>query len=398
VAAAPNGDLVGLSFFDRLTYHAHASAGYGRLRTSDSPFPPFGPTDVDSSAARLNLWQELSLPFYAGPVKLAPYVIGDLTYYSNDLTRESDGRTYGAAGLRGSIPFTRLYPDVKSLLHNVNGLMHKVVFTGNAYFAESSDSFLNYAQFDRLNDDASDQALRNIFPSQPLFNPSYAQTLNTTLLYDPQMYAIRRLIDNRIDTRDDIQVVQLGVRQRLQTKRGFPGRQHIVDWMTLDLSASLFPRADRDNFGNTAAFLEYDYVWNVGDRTAVVSSGWVDPVENGARVYDLGTFLDRPDRTSFYLGYRQIDPLQSKAVSGAVSYIFSPKYAMTGSMTYDFGIGDSLTNAIVFTRMGADLNVGFGFTYNSFQNNFGVLIEVLPSLLQGRNRAISQGPGGILSR
>ena len=60
---------------------------------------------------------------------------------------------------------------------------------------------------------------------------------------------------------------EFDVRQRWQTKRGYPGFQHIVDWMTLDVSATYFPNSVRDNFSQPFAFLEYDYVWNVGDRT-----------------------------------------------------------------------------------------------------------------------------------
>src|SRR5438067_12048679 len=147
--------------------------------------------------------------------------------------------------------------------------------------------------------------------------------------------------------------------------------------MTLDLSVSLFPAPHRDNFGSTVSFVEWDYIWNIGDRTALTSSGLVDPEDNGPRIYTVGAHLDRPDRTSFYLGYRQIDPLESKAVTGAVTYVFSPKYAMTGSTTYDFGTSQSLSNSLIFTRMGTDLNVGFGITYNALQNNFGVVFQIL---------------------
>ena len=44
--------------------------------------------------------------------------------------------------------------------------------------------------------------------------------------------------------------LEFDVRQRWQTKRGYPGQQHITDWMTLDLSGSFFPLSKRDNFGN----------------------------------------------------------------------------------------------------------------------------------------------------
>lgn len=387
-----DGYLIGESLFDVLTYNGQATAGYHRLRLSEDPFLQVSSTDQQSDSARLDIYQELSAPFYLGPVKLAPYGILDMTYYSSDLNNTGNGRAYGAGGLRASMPLSKIYGDVESLFLNVNGLNHKVVLGSNYYLAGSSDSFLSFAQYDRLNDDTTNRALREINPIQPTINPAVGNLLVGSRLYNPQQYAIRRLVDNRIDTRDDIQVLQLDVRQRLQTKRGFPGRQHIVDWMTLDVSTSIFPAKERDNFGESLAFIEYDYVWNIGDRTALVSTGWFDPVENGARVYTIGAHLNRPDGTNFFLGYRQIDPLQSRAVSAVLQYFFSEKYALTVSSVYDFGISESLSNLFMLTRVGTDLQVSVGVTYNALQSNFGVAIQILPNLAAGRSR-VGRGLG-----
>jgi hypothetical protein len=205
-------------------------------------------------------------------------------------------------------------------------------------------------------------------------------------VYDPQLYAIRRLIDDRIDTRDTIEVLQADIRQRWQTKRGFPGLEHTVDYLTLDLSASFFPHPSRDNFGKDVAFLEYDTTWNVGDRTALVSSGLYDPVDNGPRVFTVGAIYNRPNRTSFALGYRQIDPIESRAVISAATYVFSPKYALTAASVYDFGINQSLANSLIITRIGSDVTLNFGFTYNAVLNNFGFTFEVLPNVVAASRR------------
>jgi hypothetical protein len=388
--------LLGQSFFDLLTYNVHGSAGYALLRPTEEPPFPFSSTDQRIDTGRFDLMQELALPFYAGPFKVVPYGLLDLTYYTRDLTGEDTGRAYGGGGVRASLPLTRLYPDVQSLLFNLNGINHKIVLSGNYTYVDTNVSHTSLPQLDRLNDDATDQSQRDIRPLQPFLNPGVGLLLATSPLYDPQFYAIRRLVDNRVDTLDGIQVLQLDLRQRWQTKRGFPAHQHIVDWMTLDLSASYFPHPSQDNFGNSWAFLEYDWLWNVGDRTALVSTGWYDPFDNGPRVFTIGAFLNRPDRTSFYLGYRVIEPVGSRALSGAVSYIFSPKYAMTVGTAYDFGTNQTLANSVVFTRMGTDLQVSLGFTYNTMQNNFGVSFEILPNLVQPGRRIPGVGIGSEL--
>jgi hypothetical protein len=251
-------------------------------------------------------------------------------------------------------------------------------------------------------------------------NPLNGIFLSRSPLFDPQVYAIRQLILNRVDTLDTINELQLDLRQRWQTKRGFPGQQHVVDWMTLDLSMSIFPEAgrnslwpypvnppgvpgvpatfpnaQRDNFGETFGFLQYDWQWNVGDRTALVSTGFYDPIDNGARVFTFGTFLNRPDRTSLYLGYRQIDPVGSRAVSGALTYVFSPKYAVTASSVYDFGTSQAISNSLVLTRMGSDMQVSIGFTYNALQNAFGFTFEIVPNLVPPGKRV--PGLGNMMS-
>lgn len=392
----PRGDayLLGQKVFDLFTFDVHASAGYARLRPTEQPSPAYDVTDQATNTGRFDITPELSLPLHAGPFNLAPYINGSVTYYTRDLNGQETLRLIGGGGLRASMPMSRLYPEICSELFNLNGIYHKVLFHSNYYIAEASDPFNQFPQLDRLNDDASDQALRDIRPWQQKFNPQFGNFLTTSPIVDPQVYAIRRLIQDRIDTRDDINVLQLGVNQRWQTRRGLPGNQHVIDWMTLDLRASVFPQRNRDNFGEYLGVLEYDWVWNIGDRTALTSSGWFEPFANGPRVFNFGTHLGRPDSTNLYLGYRQIDPLESRAFIGSITYPFSAKYAVTGSTVYDFGV-DQLSHNFVVTRIGTDLMVSFGVNYNSTLNTFGVQFEILPVLLHGRMRGGGIGAGGV---
>jgi len=390
-----DGYLIGQDLFDRFTSNTQASLAYGQLRNSSDPpiplqgvavQPPGWPQAYDittqtTSSARLALVEELSLPVHLGPVNLAPYAKGAVVGYSNDLQETESAQLWGGLGVRASLPLSRLYPELQSELFNVNGIYHKLVFGANYFYAQSTQSYLRYGEFDRLHDDASASALREITPYQPVLNPSAGFALATSPLFDPQRYAIRRLIDNRLDTLDNIQVVQLDLLQRWQTKRGFPGAEHIIDWMVLDTSISLFPQPTRDNFGKSFSFAEYYYLWNIGDRTSLESSGLYDPQDFGPRIFNIGMNFNRPDRTNVYIGYRQTDPLQSRMVMASISYTFSPKYSMTAVVAYDFGTTEALNNTVIFTRTGSDIQVSLGFTYNSLQNNFGAILEIVPSLL-----------------
>jgi hypothetical protein len=401
-----DGYLIGQDLFGIFTSDTQVSAGFAQLKPSNDPVlfvqdvppPPIPntvlfPTTRRDDTARFAVTEELALPLNAGPFKVVPYVKGALIEYTSDLQGHEDGRAWGGGGVRASIPFTRIYPDVCSELFNVNGINHKIVLSGNYFIARANEPFTKFPELDRLNDDSTDQAIRGIRPYEPAFNTTAGLALATSPLFDAQTYAIRRLIDNRLDTLGDIDVLQLDLRQRLQTKRGFPGAEHIVDWMVLDTSVSYFPEANKDNFGKAFSFWEYNYVWNIGDQTAFESTGLYDPQINGPRIFTVGMFFNRPDRTGFYLGYRQTDPLQSRLVTASASYVFSPKYSGTFTVAYDFGVNQSVTNSVIFTRTGSDLQVSLGFTYNTLQNNFGAIVEVVPSLFPLRRANLLQQGG-----
>ncbi len=394
-----DGAVVGESFFDLFTYTARANVGYAQLKTASEPPPPVMPTDVATNTGRFDLRQRLDAPFDLGPFRFDPYGILQLTQYTEDLTGNSRGRFYGAGGAAVSMPLSRLYSDASSEIFNVRGLYHKVNMRANYFAAYSDTPYTRLPQLDRVFDDAVDQSYRNDRPQQPNMVPGPAGiALATSPIFDPQQYAIRRLVTNRVDTLDSIQTLQFDVSQRLQTKRGFIGAEHTIDWMALDVSVSTFPNPAADNYGESWAFLEYNYLWNLGDRVSFMSMGWFDPFENGARYFDVGANLNRPDGTNFYLAYRHTDPVNSRAVTAGMNYQLSQKYAVNLGTSYDFGFNQALSNNISFTRTGADATLLFGVTYNALVNNFGIQFAIVPNVANfaaGRLGGLGTGGGGF---
>ncbi|VTT96793.1 organic solvent tolerance protein : Organic solvent tolerance protein OstA-like protein OS=Pirellula staleyi (strain ATCC 27377 / DSM 6068 / ICPB 4128) GN=Psta_0111 PE=4 SV=1: OstA_C [Gemmataceae bacterium] len=403
-----DGYAIGQTFLnDLFVYSGHASGGYAEARPSTINPTAVLSTDRNVNTGRFDLMQELSVPLGLGPVKLAPYGTVDLAAYTEDLNGNSVGRVWGGAGTRASLPLSRLYENVASDLFNLRGLNHKMVFGANYLYAKTNVPFSQLPLLDRLNDDATDQSWRNITPMQPMFvagpnGPLLATGGDPTSQFNPQRYLIRRGYTSRADTLDDINVLQGDLRQRFQTKRGYPGAEHTVDVFTLDTSVSYFPESGRDNFGKPFGFLEYDALWNVGDRTALFSSGWFEPYDTGSRYYTIGASLNRTDRTNFVVSYRQTDPINSRAVTGSVGYQLSPRYFTSVSASYDFGISQALSNSFFLTRTGTDLTVTVGVTYNSLQNNLGVQFMVMPNLLTalapGRFTGTPVGGGGAGGR
>ena len=118
----------------------------------------------------------------------------------------------------------------------------------------------------------------------------------------------------------------------------------------------------------------------------MVSSGLWDPVDEGQKQVSIGFFFNRTDRTSFYIGYTHLEPINNNAVTASVNYVFSPKYSMAFSTTYDFTQLGALSNSLVFTRTGTDLQVSGGVSYNVLTNSFGLQFMVIPNLVPANMR------------
>ena len=385
-----DGAVVGETFLqDRLVYTAEASAGYAQLRPAVvPPLPLLVSNAVPVDTGRFDINQKVSAPFDLGPVRVNPYGLLDLTYYSENAVGQDDSRVYGGGGVSLSLTASRLYREAHSEMFNVRGLYHKATFTADYSSVRSDTPFYNLPQLDPLFDNAVDQGFRNARPTPGIAYPPEAQPgfaypdlgYAPSILFNPQSYAIRRQVGHLVDTRDDLDVLRLDNRHRLQTKRGFPGSEHTVDWMTLNTGISLFPNADRDNFGSDWAFFDYYYLWHLGDRFSVTTSGWIDPFDDGAQYYSGGVMFNRPDGTNVYLGYRHTDPLQSRAVTTSINYQLSRRYAMNIGSSYDFGLNESLTNTLSFSRTGPDVTMLFGVTYNPLVNNFGFQFSLIPNI------------------
>ena len=284
-----DGALIGQSFFDLFVYCARANAGYALARRTDINPVSLLATDQNIDTGRIDLMQELSLPFSLGPVKLAPYGMVDLTGYTDDLTGDSAGRVWGGGGIAGE-------PAVLAALRGRGERpvqRPRALPQGRARARTTSTP----ARRSRTRSCRCSTGSTTTPPTRPgatsrRCSPTSSPARTASCCQDapdplspfnPQRYAIRRLVQNRVDTLDDINVLQLDLRQRLQTKRGYPGLEHTVDLATLSTSVSYFPEASRDNFGHPFAFLEYDFVWNVGDRTALCHHRLVRAVRRRAR-------------------------------------------------------------------------------------------------------------------
>ncbi|MBC7815453.1 MAG: hypothetical protein IAG10_00980, partial [Planctomycetaceae bacterium] len=297
-----------------LSWSSHSMAGYAQLNQADPPnisgdlFSPL-PYYADLSGGLAMTRHELSAPLDFGPFNLVPYAWGEAAGWSNSISGDSISRLVGSVGVRGSIQFAKYMPCVQSRMLGLNGLAHKMVFDLDWSLTEANrslnDSLGNpvIPQWNEFDDNSQER-----FRQRLLVN-TFGGTLPPQ--FDPRAFAVRSGAGSSVtapwhELVDDLHVIRLGWRHRLQTKAGPPERLRTKDWMTLDLEMSLFPNANRDNFGETAGLLGGRYAWHVGERTSLLANAYYDVFNGGMQLWNFGVLTQRSTRGSLYAGVRQV--------------------------------------------------------------------------------------------
>ena len=181
---------------------------------------------------------------------------------------------------------------------------------------------------------------------------------------------------------DDLIAIRTGMHHRLQTKRGAPGEEHIVDWVTFDANATIFPKAERDDAGASVGMLDYDFRWNIGDRTSVLSDGYADTFGDGLRTASIGVLLNRPARGNFYLGFRAADGLfVADVISATINYRMSDKWIGSSTSSIDFGPTHYTGETFGFTRVGESLLTTLGASVDASKSTVGIHFLVEPRFL-----------------
>ena len=400
-------------FNDTLTLYDHSNIGYLKQNQIDQPTDPidysqfhFLPYDVSTASFRAASRNEIDWPFQVGPVKVVPYALGEYAHWSDDLTGDNLDRAYGQFGLRASVPVWAVDPTVQSTLWNVNGIAHKVVFQSEFLHSNAnSNDLLNLPIYDAI-DDNNMQAIRrrldfedygNLFPN-PAF-PGPANVFQVPLQFDERFYAVRRDIMGWVtgptEIAGNVTELKFDIDQRWQTKRGIPGQQHIIDWITLDTEMEVFPDPNQ-NFGSAAGLFDYNFNWFVGDRLTLLSYGGFDfftaPGGDGQKWATFGGYLTRPPRGSLYLGFNTYEggPIDSNVITTSYTYRMTPKWLSTFGLSYELGEQGNIGENFRLTRVGESFLFTVGLNVDASRNNVGFNIAIIPRFL-GRNQSVTRG-------
>ncbi len=372
---------------DRLTWFEHSQAAYADVNVATTPTNPTLagqfttlPWEADVEGERLVTRQEIDMPFSLGPVRVVPFALGELAQWGEVLDGDDLQRAFVHTGVRASVPFWSVFPEAYDPLFNVNGLAHKVVFDAEFSYADATRNIDELVLYDPL-DDLSITEFRRRFMSGGL---------PPTILgpkFDPRFYAFRSGIQGWVtspttEIADDLLALRMGMRHRLQTKRGAPGQRHIVDWLTADFNVAWFPDQDRDNFGQDIGLVDYDIRWHLGDRFTILSDGAADFFGDGLRMVSAGVLINRPTRGNAYAGIRSISgPITSNTLLGSYSYRMSPKWISTASASVDLSDAGNIGQTFSITRIGESLLVTVGINVDEGKDNVGVNFMVEPRFL-----------------
>ncbi len=409
---------------ETLTWHSKTSLAYADQNIASTPTNPtlesqwtLLPWEQDAAGNRANpkgerliTRNQIALPLNLEPFKVVPFATGELGHWGSDLEGNDIQRAYFQTGVRASIPFWTVNPRIQDPVFNLNGLAHKVVFDVEASVAKSNRDLDEFPMYDDIDDDVFTEIRRRLFFSPfggdlagTFFDPNVSPT-TIDAKFDPRYYLVRsntqRWVTSPVmEAVDDLALVRMGMRHRLQTKRGLPGQQHIVDWVTLDSNISWFPDDERDNFGSPLGLADYDFRWHLGDRFTLVSDGAADFFGDGFRTVSAGVLVNRPSRGNLYLGYRTMrGPFTADVLTATVNYRLGPKWVASAAAVVDFSEAGNIGQSITFSRIGESLIVSVGANIDESKDNvgFNFLIEprFLPKLGLTRSTGIDIPPLG----
>ena len=361
----------GQSFFDdRLTFYSDTQVSRLRQLYSSS-YKTHGSEQFFSFATTRN---EIDMPIAVGKAKFVPFVAGTVAYEDGlGFYKEIDGSVaegqekvwFAETGIRASTqPYWKIYPNVRSELWDLNQFRHLI----KPYITA-----VTYTQEDPV-----------------------------------------------IEQRDTLNV---GISQRLQTKRGLGEKQRNVDWMRLDMdvtwvdnpgdasagpdkfiwnkpfippintfsrSIPLQDRRGTDLFGPRRNYFGADYSWLLSDTTAVLSDMNFDMQSGVVQQLNVGFSHLRWPNLQYYIGSRYLRRLDnghgeygSNAFTFAVTYALDPRYTVVYSQQFDFDYEAMIRSDITLIRQYHRLYWGLTFSADESLDRHSITFSLWPQGVPG---------------
>ncbi|MDP6543990.1 MAG: hypothetical protein QGH60_08355 [Phycisphaerae bacterium] len=305
-------------------------------------------TQGSTSLVRLDTRQEVNLPVHIGPINFLPYLTGRMTHWTASRAPDGDKtRPYGQVGVRASTRIWRLYENVKSRLWDLNGLRHVLTPEVTAFLA-----------------DAHGVDPAGLWPFDPGIEPNISS----------------------------LSGFSAGLTQRLQTKRGRPGKRRIVDWMRFKVEAGAFSNsnntlpADGRVFGYAPEyslgrnFVNADYEWNIAEGTTIGAAGNYDVNTGKLGHFGVGLSVTRDPRFKYYVGLFALPAVDSSVGTVGFTYQINNKYSLSVFEQYDFDFDGhkAVATSIRVTRKFPRWYAGVAFIFDQTRDDVGLYLTFWP--------------------
>lgn len=301
----------------------------------------------EDTVYRADTRHELSLNSQVGPVRVRPFVVGRATAYDTNFDefspQEDDrARFYGAAGVRASTTFQRVYDGVDSDILDIHRIRHIVEPSVTAWHAGTN---------------------------------VHGQDLP---VYDESVEALA-----------DGTIVRFGATQTLQTQRGGPGRWHTTDLLTLTtdfvVSSGETPARTpigrffdyRPEYANPGNYFIGDTVYRITDSTALTGGTVYNLDESEHAMTNAGVIFQHAANFSTFADWRRINALDSTYLNLGASYELTTKYTVIFNAAYDVDISGFQSTDFEVRRKFASMIFGVNLGYNDItgEASFGFIFR-----------------------
>jgi hypothetical protein len=339
--------VVGEPVGDGATWYSEHRLGVVRYRPGDQTFQAFlrdGPQRASGSVLRADSRHEIGFPFQVGPFRFVPFFALRGTAWDDSPDEGGLARALVTYGIRGSMYFSRVYPEARSTLFDIDGIRHVIKPDITAWISHTNvDS-------------------HELFP-----------------------------FDELVEEIDEVDGVMIGLRQRWQTKRGEGETRRTVDFLTWDLELGVFNDARSDAITNgftsysrplnsiSHNYLNSSLIWRLNDRTAFLSKLNYDINDGEIDVMDLTLAVERPPRLSYLVGYRFINESDSELVGFGMDYRLSEKHTLALRELIDVDRGRNLDFTVALIRKFAHWFGALSFAVDDVRDDFSVSLSIWPA-------------------
>jgi hypothetical protein len=269
--------------------------------------------------------QEFTMPLKFGNIQFTPFASMQMNWRLDDETSETNQNNdywYRTIGFRATTQFNRIYNNIDNDLLDLHRLRHVIEPYLTVWNGESDIDTSTIQQYDASLDNLSTGT-----------------------------------------------ATWVGIKNKLQTWRGGPGRWYQVDWLTID-TALLFASSDTTTRYDTPQFFNWRPGYSSLHDAAIVSGKWqysdsIAFIGNGTWELDgrtlargsIGAELDHGRDVRTYIEYRELGNTKDQFLSVGMSYQLSKRYSFNFSPTWNFLTDDLQSLVFTATRHYPDFNL-----------------------------------------